>query len=71
MKVTIDQDGCIQCGACQDACSEVFVVESGEPAAIVQKYQAGSAAAGEVGDDLADCVNEAASSCPVAVISAE
>ena len=71
MKVTIDQDGCIQCGACQDACGQVFLVDAGEPAVVVEQYQAGSPATGEVGDDLADCVNEAASSCPVAVISVE
>jgi len=70
MKIEIDQDGCIQCGACQAACEQVFVVD-GEPAAIVEKFQAGSPAMGEVGDDLADCVNEAVNSCPVSVITAE
>ena len=71
MKITIDQDGCIQCGACQEACEQVFVVDGGEPAAIVDKYQAGSPAEGEVGDDLADCVADAVDSCPVGVISTE
>ncbi len=71
MKVTIDQDGCIQCGACQEACNQVFVVDGGEPAGIVEKYQTGSTATGEVGDDLADCVTAAVDSCPVSVISAE
>jgi len=70
MKIKIDQDGCIQCGACQEACEQVFVVD-GEPAAIVERFQAGSPAEGEVGDDLADCVNEAVNSCPVSVITAE
>ena len=59
----------IQCGACQEACEKVFVVDGGEPAAIAEKYQAGSSATGEVGDGLAGCVNDAVDACPVGVIS--
>lgn len=39
MKVSINQEDCIECGACEEACSEVFVVGSGEKASIVEKYQ--------------------------------
>ena len=69
MKISIDQEGCIECGACEEACLEVFVVESGEKASIVKKYQTKDPAEGEVGDELSGCVQEAADCCPVEVIS--
>ena len=69
MKIRIDQDGCIECGACQNACSKVFIVKSGEKASIVEKYQTKGPAEGEVFDELNDCVQEAVVSCPVEVIS--
>ncbi len=69
MIVKIDKDGCIECGACEEACSEVFVVESDEKASIVKKYQTKNPGEGEVGDDLSGCVQEAADSYPVEVIS--
>lgn len=68
MKISIDQDECIECGACETACSEVFTLEDGEKASIVEKYQKEGPAQGEVSDDLSDCVREAADSCPVDVI---
>lgn len=39
MKVSINQDDCIECGACEEACSEVFILESSEKASIIEKYQ--------------------------------
>ncbi len=69
MKVTIDQDGCIECGVCEQVCSDVFSVESGEKASVVEKYRTDSPAVGDVPDDLADCAEEGVSSCPVQVIS--
>jgi len=71
MKITIDQDGCIECGACETACGDVFVVESGEKAAVVKKYRTGSPVQGEVPADLSDCASEAVDSCPVQVITAQ
>jgi ferredoxin len=68
MKIKIDQDGCIECGACEDTCSEVFVLESGEKASIVKKFQGKDGSEGEVSDDLSDCVESAAEDCPVDVI---
>jgi ferredoxin len=68
MKVSINQEDCIECGACEDACSKVFVVESGEKASITKKYQSKGPAEGEVSDDLRSCVQEAINSCPVEVI---
>ncbi|MDD2666677.1 MAG: ferredoxin [Methanocellales archaeon] len=69
MKISIDQEECIECGACEDACSEVFVLESGEKASIVKKYQTRGPAEGEVGDDLSSCVQEAADGCPADAIN--
>ncbi len=69
MKVTIDQDGCIECGACEEACSEVFSAGDGEKASIVEKYRTDSPAVGDVPDNLVDCAEEGVSSCPVQVIS--
>ena len=71
MKVSINQEDCIECGACEQACSEVFVVESGEKASITKKYQTSSPAEGKVGDDLSSRVQEAADGCPVEVINVE
>ncbi len=71
MKVSINQDECIECGLCQQACSEVFVVESGEKASIAKKHQTSGPAEGKVGDKLGDCVQEAADGCPVEVITIE
>lgn len=68
MKITIDQEGCTSCGACEEACSEIFVVNSGESASIVEKYQTGGQAVGEVGEDLEQCAKEGEESCPVEVI---
>jgi len=71
MKVTIDQDGCIQCGACEQSCGEVFVLEGADKASIVKQYQKGSPAVGEVPESLNNCAVNAASSCPVQVITTE
>ena len=71
MKVKIDQEGCIECGACEDACSQVFVIESGEKASIVEQYRTASPAEGKVEGKLEGCVQEAATGCPVDVIDVE
>jgi len=69
MKVTIDRDGCIQCGACEQACGDVFVLDGGEPAAVVEAHRKEGPAEGEIPDNLVDCAREAADSCPVQVIT--
>ncbi len=69
MKISIDQEEFIECGACEDACSEVFALESGEKASIVKRYQTKGPAEGEVGGDLSNCVQEAADGCPAGVIN--
>jgi ferredoxin len=71
MKVNINQEDCIECGTCEQDCSEVFIVESGEKARITKKYQTKNPAEGEVGDDLSSCVQDAVDDCPVDVITVE
>ncbi|MBS3748241.1 MAG: ferredoxin [Candidatus Thermoplasmatota archaeon] len=71
MKISIDQEGCTECGECVSACSEVFELKDGEKANIVEKYQSDSPATGEVDDGLKDCVQDAVDSCPVDVINVE
>jgi len=61
MKVTIDEDACISCEACVEACGDVF--EMVDEKAKVKE-----------GADLngnADAVKEAAESCPVECITVE
>lgn len=69
MNVEIDQNGCIECGACEEVCPDVFKLEDGEKASIVDKYQADSPSVGEVSDNLDDCVKKASDECPVDVIN--
>jgi ferredoxin len=70
MKITIDREGCIECGVCSDTCGDVFELISGEKARVKEKYRKGDPAEGEVGEDQSACVREAADSCPVQVITA-
>jgi len=56
MKVKIDQDECIEYGACEQTCSEVFVVESGQKVSIVEKYRKNASKVGEVPDTLVNSV---------------
>ena len=69
MKVHIDQDGCIECGLCATICPGVFVLNINEKASIIECHRNGSSHIGEVDEPLRTCVEEAAASCPVQVIS--
>ena len=71
MKINIDRDGCIECGNCEATCKDVFVLKSGQKASVVEKFQAGDPAKGNVPENLNKCAQNAAKSCPVAVISVE
>lgn len=68
MNITIDQEGCTECGACVGACADIYEMKTGEKASIVEKYRAGSPAKGEVGEDLSECARSGADVCPVNVI---
>ncbi len=72
MKVNIDRDGCIECGACESSCDQVFKLPDNDKAIIVEKYQLdGKPESGEVPPELESCAQEAADACPVVVISTE
>lgn len=62
MKVTINKDMCIGCGACTGICPNVFVIEDDGKAGVV-------AEAVDAADE--DAANEAVAGCPVAAIEAE
>ena len=73
VKVTIDRDACIACGACSALCPDVFgVSEEDGKSIVVEKFRVGgNPSEGEVPDDLKDCAKSAAESCPVEAIKVE
>lgn len=71
MKITIDREGCIGCGVCEALCPEVFKLLDDAKSGIVEKYRKESLGKGEVGDNLATCVENAKTSCPAEVIKIE
>ncbi|MCD6559137.1 ferredoxin [Thermococci archaeon] len=61
-KVRVDQDVCIGDAICASLCPDVFEMnDEGKSQVIVEV----------VGEDLIDCVNEAAEACPVSCIYVE
>jgi ferredoxin len=73
VKISIDRPGCVSCESCWEICPDVFEQNPEDNlSAIKEQYRVGgSLSEGEVPDDLADCVQEAADSCPVSVILVE
>ncbi|MGI6037363.1 MAG: ferredoxin [Limnochordia bacterium] len=55
----VDPDACIGCGLCADICPQVFEMDDDEGVAVVR----------EDADLDADCIQEAADSCPTDAIS--
>lgn len=60
-KVTIDKDLCIGCGACTGTAADVFAFGDDGKAEVV----------GEVTDENASAVEDAAAGCPVQAITVE
>lgn len=58
MKVKIDKEKCIGCGACASVCPEVYVMDDAAGKAKVKKATTN-----------AKCAKEGADSCPVQAIS--
>jgi ferredoxin len=73
MKVTIERDECISCGACYADCPEVFEENDDDYLSqIVEEYRVdGDPAVGDVPEDLRDCATTAAEGCPVEIIHVE
>ncbi len=72
LRVIVDRETCIACGVAPTLCSEVFVLEGKNR--IVDKYSkelSDSLSVGEVPDELKECVENAAMSCPVEAIKIE
>ncbi len=70
MKVTIDREECTACEVCWSSCPEVFQQsEVDSLSEITKPHRVGDDhGRGEVGEELADCVREAAEGCPVEII---
>ena len=60
MKVKVDKDTCIGCGACQAICDKVFEINDDGISEVKVK---------EVSEDLEQDVKDAIDSCPVSAIS--
>jgi ferredoxin len=62
MKAYVDQDGCISCGLCIDACSEVFSYNEDGLSVPIE---------GDIPKDCIERAEEARDGCPTEVISIE
>ncbi len=72
LKVTINQEECISCGACWSDCPEFFEENDESISQVVEQYRVGgNPAEGQAPDDLEDCVRTAADGCPVEAIQVE
>jgi ferredoxin len=73
MRVEIEREDCIACGACSLDCPEVFEEDEADGTSrIVEAYRVdGDPALGEVPDELGECVRIAMEGCPVEVIHVE
>ncbi|MCE4614641.1 MAG: ferredoxin [Desulfurococcales archaeon] len=73
IKVWIDRDECISDMVCVSLCGEVFEMseEDGKSQIIAQFRVNDDVSQGVVPDDLKDCVESAAESCPVSIIHFE
>ena len=73
MRVEIDREECIACGACWEDCPEVFEEDEMEGTTrLTEAYRVdGDPAVGQVPDELGGCVRTAAEGCPVEAIHVE
>jgi ferredoxin len=73
MKVNVDREECIACGACWEDCPKVF--EEAETDGLTQIAEAyrvkGELGVGQVPGELQACVQTAADGCPVEIIHVE
>lgn len=62
MKVVVNKDNCIGCGACEAICPEVFQLNDDGLSTVIKE---------EVTTDLEDSAREAVEGCPTSAISEE
>ncbi len=62
MKVIVNKDACIGCGACNAICPDVFEINDEGLSEVIEK---------NIKDDLKDDIEDAASSCPTSAIEVE
>ena len=57
IKITIDREGCISCGACWTSCSDVYEQNSEDAKSqVAEKFQvSGNVAEGKIEDSLLKC----------------
>ena len=60
MKVVVNRDNCIGCGACEALCPEVFQIDDEGLSTVINKE--------EVKEELVEKVTEAMESCPTSAI---
>lgn len=70
LKVSIDRDNCIGCGACWVSCPDVFEQNQTDGhSQVVERYRAGgSLGEGRIPGTLEGCAKSAEEACPVQVI---
>jgi ferredoxin len=73
VKVTIDREECISCGACYDNCPEFFEENQDDAySQVVAEYRVGgNPGEGAAPAELEDCVRSGADACPVEIIHVE
>ncbi len=75
IKVIVDRNKCLGCGAAPATCPQVFVLGSDNGKnRVVDEYSvetSNEVSIGEVPEELKSCVEEAISICPVRAISME
>jgi len=72
LKITIDREACIMCGACEATCAEVFKLPENDKSTIVGKYRINvRPEAGEIPPELESCARGSVDGCPVTAITTE
>jgi len=73
LRVTIDREQCIGDMVCANLCPQVFAIDEESKSVIVDEYRESpdNPSVGIVPDELEECVENAASGCPVGIITYE
>lgn len=71
MKVKVNKDACIGCGACAAICDEVFELNDEGLSIVKESFKADEDGFYEIKDDLKDQAQDAIDSCPTGAIVTE